>query len=302
MKKRRLGLVRRRNLSGLIFILPWLLGFVMFYSYQLITTVRYSLSHISFPDAGGYLVTFVGLKNYRYAILEHATFVRTLVESMGNLLIDVPLIIFFSLFMAVMINRKFRGRTILRAILFLPVIMSMPVIVQVLNTSLGDIGNGISTTVEVTEQVSGLNTAYLQQFLKDIPVLADMMDYIIGAISRVYEIIRNSGVQILIFLAALQSVSPQVYEAAQIEGATGYEIFWKITFPLVSPMILTNVVYTIVSMYAQSDLITLAQNTAFGSSLNFGLSAVFSLMGVTAVALLMLVICSVVNKWVFYQA
>lgn len=301
MKKRRFGLVRRRNLSGILFILPWLLGFIMFYSYQLVTTLRYSLSSISFPETGGYLVTFVGLKNYRYAFLEHATFVRTLVESASNLLIDVPLIIFFSLFMAVMINRKFRGRTVLRAILFLPVIMSMPAIVRVLNTSLSDIGNGMSNTVEAQAQVSGLNTAYLQHFLEDIPALKDLVDYIIGAISRVYDIIRNSGVQILVFLAALQSVSPAMYEVAQIEGATGYETFWKITFPLVSPMILTNVVYTIVSMYAQSEIITLAQNTAFGSGLNFGLSAVFSIMGVTVVALMMLVICSIISKWVFYQ-
>lgn len=301
MKKRRFGLVRRRNMSGIVFILPWLLGFLMFYSYQLITTIRYSLCNISFPETGGYLITFVGLKNYQYAFLEHATFVRTLTESVGNLLIDVPLIIFFSLFMAVMINRKFHGRTILRAILFLPVIMSMPAIVRVLNTSLSDIGNGMSTTVEVSTQVSGLNTAYLQQFLGNIPALGDMVDYIIGAISRVYDIIRNSGVQILVFLAALQSVSPQMYEVAQMEGATGYEIFWKITFPLVSPMILTNVVYTIVSMYAQSEVITLAQNTAFGSGLNFGLSAVFSIVGVAAVSLLMLAICGVIGKWVFYQ-
>lgn len=301
MKKRRLGLVRRRNLSGLLFIMPWLLGFVMFYAYQLITTIQYSLSKISFPDTGGYLVTFVGLENYRYALLEHASFTRTLTESVGNMLIDVPLIIFFSLFMAVLMNRKFHGRTVLRAILFLPVIMSMPAIVNVLNTSLGDIGNGMSTTVEVNTQVSGLNTAYLQQFLNGIPALSNLVDYIIGAISRVYDIIRNSGVQILVFLAALQSISPAMYEVAEIEGATGYETFWKITFPLVSPMILTNVVYTIVSLYAQSDVINLAQTTAFGSSLNFGLSAVFSILGVATVAMVMLLICAVIGRWVFYQ-
>ncbi len=296
-----MGLVRRRNLSGLIFVLPWLLGFVLFYGNQLVSTVWYAFNKITFPPEGGYAVTFVGLDNLRYALTQHAAFVRTLTESVGGLLIDVPLIIFFSLFMAVLINRKFKGRALLRAILFLPVIMTMPVIVRMLNVSLSEIGNGIGAATSVEATAAGLNASYITEFLSQIPGLGDAAEYVIGAIGRVYEIVRNSGVQILVFLAALQAISPAMYEVAQIEGATAYETFWKVTFPLVSPMILTNTVYTIVSLYAQSEVVTLAQTAAFGGSLNFGLSAVFSLLGVLAVSLVMLLICWFISKKVFYQ-
>lgn len=305
MKKRRIGLVRRRNLSGLLFVLPWIIGFVCFYGQQLITTVWYSFSKITFPAEGGYKVTFVGLDNFRYALMEHATFVRTLTESMGNLLINVPLIIFFSLFMAVFINRKFRGRAMFRAILFLPVIMTTSVIVRTLNTSLGDLGNGMgysNAAAGVSTAVTGLNASYMSQYLDMLPALGWAAEYIIGAIGRVYEIVRSSGVQILVFLASLQSISPAMYEVAQIEGATGYETFWKITFPLVSPMILTNTVYTIVNLYTQSDIVTLAETVAFGGQLNFGLSAVISLMGVMSVALMLAVICWLISTKVFYQS
>lgn len=303
-RKRRFGLVQRRNLSGLVFVLPWLLGFVFFYGYQLTTTVWYCFNKIVFPPEGGYQVIFVGMENFRYAFTEHATFARTLTESLVNMLVDVPLIIFFSLFMAVLINRKFRGRTLFRAVLFLPVIMTTPVIVKMLNTSLTDLGNGMGSSgaaASVAGATMGLNTSYLSTFFETIPALRGVADYIIGAIGRVYEIVRNSGVQILVFLASLQSISPAMYEVAKMEGATAYEIFWKVTFPLVSPMILTNTVYTIVNLYAQSEIVSLAQTVAFGGSLNFGLSAVFSLVGVASVALMMLIICWLISKKVFYQ-
>lgn len=303
-KTRKLGLVRRRNLAGLLFVLPWILGFVCFYGYQLMMTIWYSFNRIVFPAEGGYQVLFAGLDNFRYAFTEHATFTRTLVESLANMLVDVPLIIFFSLFMAVLVNREFRGRTLFRAILFLPVIMTTPVIVKMLNTSLTDLGNGMGASgaaASVTGATMGLNTSYLSSFFEAIPALREVADYIIGAIGRVYEIVRNSGVQILIFLAALQAISPAMYEVAKMEGATAYETFWKVTFPLVSPMILTNTVYTIVSLYSQSEIVSLAQTVAFGGSLNFGLSAVFSLVGVASVALIMLAVCWLISKKVFYQ-
>jgi ABC-type sugar transport system permease subunit len=119
-------------------------------------------------------------------------------------------------------------------------------------------------------------------------------------LGRVYEIVRASGVQILIFLAALQSIPVSIYEMAKIEGANAYETFWKITFPMVSPLILTNVIYTIVDSFIVSDVVDAAYTTAFTSS-NFGLSSAMSVLSSAGVCIILLVVGYIISKRTFYQ-
>jgi ABC-type glycerol-3-phosphate transport system permease component len=123
--------------------------------------------------------------------------------------------------------------------------------------------------------------------------------YLTGAVDRIYEIISSSGVQILIFLAALQSISPSLYEAAKMEGATGYEIFWKITFPMVSPLILTNTIYSIIDSFNNNSMSRLISSTAF-ASFEFGISAAMSWIYFLVISLLLIMIGWIVSKRVFY--
>lgn len=127
-----------------------------------------------------------------------------------------------------------------------------------------------------------------------------LVEYLTGAVSRIYEIVSQSGVQILIFLAGLQSISPSLYEAPKIEGSTGYEAFWKITFPMLSPLILTNLVYTIVDSFISDQTSRLVVDTAF-KSFNFGLSAAMSWMYFAVIALILWVTTALVSRKVFYQ-
>lgn len=303
MKKKRFGLERRKTINGYFFVLPWAIGFLVFFASNLVQTIRYSFSKVTFnTDGTGYSMIYTGIENFRYALLEHGTFNRTLSESLGNILIDVPLIIFFSLFMAILINRKFPGRYLVRAILFLPVIMASGAIVSAMDSSLKDIVGGMSSVAVPSDNTSvvGLNAQYLMNYLVEFGLSEFIVGYIANAIGRVYEIVRNSGVQILIFLASLQSIAPALYEVAQIEGATAYETFWKITFPMVSPLILTNVVYTIVDLYSQAEIVTLASSTAF-RQMNFGLSSAISIMSSTAICLILVVGCWLISRKVFYQ-
>lgn len=126
------------------------------------------------------------------------------------------------------------------------------------------------------------------------------VEYLTGAVSRIYEIVSQSGVQILIFLAGLQSISPSLYEAAKIEGSTGYEAFWKITFPMISPLILTNLVYTIIDSFISDDTSRLVVDTAF-KSFDFGLSAAMAWMYFAVIALVLWITTSIVSRKVFYQ-
>lgn len=136
--------------------------------------------------------------------------------------------------------------------------------------------------------------------LRDIGLPLSFVDYIVDAILRIYEIITSSGVQILIFLAALQSVPGAMYEVAKIEGATAYESFWKITFPLVSPLILTNVIYTIIDSFSGSSVTQMIFSTAFTTQ-NFGLSAAMSWIYTLIISLVLTIVGYVLSKRVHYN-
>lgn len=299
--KKRMSLAKKRAVTGYLFILPWILGFLIFFLRNFIKTVQYSMSEVTIDPIAGYEVVYKGISNFKNALTVHASFNRMLAESMGNILIDVPLIIFFSLFVAILINKKFPGRTLVRAILFLPVIMATSAVTKALDSSVTQMMGGISSAAVLTEnsQAAGFNGSYLMDFLTEFGMPVKLVDYIVDAISRIFDIVRASGVQILIFLAALQSVSASLYEVAKIEGATAYETFWKITFPMVSPLIITNVVYTIVDLYSQSDIITMASQTAF-TEMNFGLSSAMSLLSSASVSIILVVISVLISRKVFY--
>lgn len=301
MMRKPLTLKQRQMIIGYGFIAPWVIGFIIFFASNMVQAIIYSFNEVIIEPSGGYTLRYIGLENYKNALLSHPTFNRELTESIFNSLLDVVLIIPFSLLIAMLLNKNFKGRGLVRAIFFLPVIMATPAITAAIASTLQAVMGGIVSSTPELEQTSGLNvTAMVYTFL-DFGVPPELIDYLVGAVSRVYDIVRASGVQIIIFLAALQAISPALYEVAKIEGATSYESFWKITFPMVSPLILTNVVYTIVDLYSQTEIITLASTVAF-TELNFGLSATISLISSTSICLILAILCAYISKKVFYQS
>jgi ABC-type sugar transport system permease subunit len=160
-------------------------------------------------------------------------------------------------------------------------------------------GGVSSVPPDVMQAQQGFNAASIAMMLTQFGMPMMIIDYIVEMIAALHNVIRASGVQILIFLAALQAIPPSMYEVAQIEGATGYEAFWKITVPMVSPLILTNVVYTIVDTFAQSEVVTTAYNTVI-SQLNFGLGSAMALVSSLAAGLVLVVVGWVISKFVFY--
>ena len=140
---------------------------------------------------------------------------------------------------------------------------------------------------------------YYINLFGNLMISRDMLEYIVGAVSRITSIVSASGVQIVIFIAALQSIPSSLYEVAKIEGATGYETFWKVTFPMVMPHIITNVVYTVVDSFVSSDVVNLAYETAF-TEFNYGLSSVFSLVSTVVTCLILVLVCGFISKRTFY--
>ncbi|MCG7380866.1 sugar ABC transporter permease [Paenibacillus sp. ACRSA] len=298
MKLKKLSLEQKNRYYGLYFILPWFIGFLFLFMVPLISSFRYSLSNLQVSNEG-FTLEFIGLANFREALLSHESYVRMLTESVLNIVVNTPLIIIFSLFFAVILNQKFRGRVLARAIFFLPVILASGIIASIEN------GDLMQSVVRNANDMTGGGLSVLKNLDLTIMLLESgmspiLVEYLTGAVSRIYEIVSQSGVQILIFLAGLQSISPSLYEAAKIEGSTGYEAFWKITFPMLSPLILTNLVYTIVDSFISDQTSRLVVDTAF-KSFNFGLSAAMSWIYFAVIALILWVTTALVSRKVFYQ-
>ena len=301
-QKKKRSLSQRRAMKGFVFILPWLIGFIWFYVRSMVMTVQFSFSEMTVNPGGGYSLNFVGLNNFIYAFRAHATYKQVLTTSIGNMLIDVTLITFFSLFMAMLLNRKFKGRTLVRAIFFLPVILNSDAIGAAMDLARSMMSGGISNSAsELAEAAagSGVSVEYYIQMFTSLGLPETIIEYISGAVGRISDIINASGVQIIIFIAALQSIPGSMYEVAKIEGATAYETFWKVTFPMVMPHIITNVVYTVVDSFTRSDVVELAYTTAF-KYFNYGLSSVFSLVSTIITCLILVIVCRLIQKRTFY--
>ena len=298
-QKKKFTLARRRAITGLFFISPWIIGFFTYYVRSLYQTVYMAFSDVTQAETGGFASTLKGIDNFKYAFLVDADFNQILVTSVKDILIDVPLILFFSLFLAIILNGKFKGRTLFRALLFLPVIMGSGIIVDALEAAQQNMSGGLTAVAgDMAVVKDGAMTQILSAFVEfGIPM--KLVTYLSQAVERIFTVVRASGVQTIIFIAALQSISGSLYEVAKIEGATTYETFWKITFPMVSPMILTNVVYTIVASFTNSEIIKKAEEMAF-VNFEYGISSAMSLISTIVVCTILLLLGWFISKKVFY--
>ena len=313
---RRLGrgksLARTKARSGWVFIAPFLIGFLLIYLPMIVESIQFSFHDIKIQGGGGYNLVPVGWENYKYALQEDPDFVKTLMGSIGSLVFNVPAIVVFSLFVAVLLNQKMRGRAIFRAIFFIPVIVSTGIIEwidiqdqmaetagQIASGGAGDIG---ASTGGASEGNGLLSAMDIQGFFGRMQIGTELVGYVVQIVNGVYDIVNKSGVQMLIFLAGLQSISPAIYESCQMDGATGWETFWKITFPMISPMILVNAVYTVIDSFTSQDnqMMSFIKNVYNGSSGTVRATAM-SWMYFLVVILMLLVVAAIMGGYVFYQ-
>jgi ABC-type sugar transport system permease subunit len=256
------------------------------------------MSELNVTDTG-FTTIFIGLKNFRQSLAVDANFNRLLVNEIKNMLLNVPLITFFSLFAATLLSQEFKGRMLARAIFFLPVVLTSGVISYLDNGNymlqlLGMAGS------DAEANFSAFSSLDLEALLLQGGMPPSIVAYLTGAVDRIYQIVTSSGIQIIIFLAALQSISPSLYEAARIEGSTEYEMFWEITFPMISPYILINTIYTIIDSFYNNNVTSYIQDMAF-NNFKFGVSSAMSWIYFLAIAVILIVVTGIISKRVFYQ-
>ncbi len=296
-------LKRKHDRFGLVFMIPWIIGFLLFFCYPFFHSIYLSLHNVKFLSGGGYSTTLAGFENYIYAVTKDENFIKYVVNSLTELLINVPVCLVFSFFVAVLLSQKFRGNAIVKAIFFLPVILGTGVFLNVQVGTAEVAGMTVNSAMEEgSSSIQVLQSMNIVKILQDIGVPADMTKYITEPVDRIYSIITMASVQIFLFLVGLNSVSPSLYEAAHIEGASGWVAFWKITFPMVSPIIVVNVVYSIIDNFTMSTNTTMnyIYDMAFGQ-FNYGLSSAMSWIYCTILTLIVGVSVWIISKRVVYQ-
>ena len=255
-KKMRLTLTKRKALSGWLLVLPFVIGLILVYGPILFSSLRAIFYSIEVKSAG-IEYYFVGFENIKWAFKDDLYFVDSLVNGFKDLVIQVPAIIIFSLFMAIILNQKMRGRAAFRAIFFLPVILSIGIIDTIdtnAQLTMAAITGGIDDgTGALTEGANSfVSMMDLNNLFANVQIGGGFMEIAMGLVNDIFNVVSRSGVQMLIFLSGLQSISPAIYESCQIDGASAWETFWKVTLPMISPMILVNSIYTLIDAFTAS--------------------------------------------------
>ncbi len=301
-----ISLDKKKARAGWLFVLPFVIGFLVIYLPVIIDSIRYSFCEIKTLQGGGFRLNFVGLENYKEALTEDPDFVRILISGIKQLVFDIPAIVIFSLFMAVLLNKKMFGRAAFRAIFFVPVILSTGLIASIdasniFNSHMDGIGgiddgSGSSGVTEIVEM------ADISWLFSNMAIGTELMTYVTDVVNNIYNIINRSGVQMLIFLAGLQSISPAIYESASIDGATGWETFWKITFPMVSPMILVNAIYTVIDSFtAESNSVMQYIDQVYQKGGQQVVSTAMSWVYFIIVLLMIGLVSGLLSAYIFYQ-
>ena len=300
---RKSSLDARKARSGYLFVLPFILGIILIYLPILIDSVWFSFNDVDVntSDVTKLELTFRGFDHYKAAFATKS-FTVALLAGLQQLIFEVPAIIVFSLFIAVVLNHNMLGRAAFRAIFFVPVIISTGIMESINASDMmsGSAGEGIDDGSGGSGASEIISVLDVQTLFASMKVGGELVTYVVGIVNNVYNIINYSGVQMLIFLAGLQSISPAIYEACQIEGATGWETFWKITFPMISPMILVNAVYTIIDSFTRTTNPAMSYiNNYSGPADEVGIAMAW--MYFLIVMLIIGVVAAIASSFVFYQ-
>lgn len=296
LKNKRLSLEAKRVKVGYLFTLPFIIGAAVAIVYPIIVSVIYSFADIT-ANASGYNIKFVGLGNYNNIFNIDPTFKRILLNTLKSTALNVPVVIIFSFFLASVLNTEFKGRGMARTVLFLPMILNSNLVKSILS---GDavMGSVTEKSSADTAQISGA----FEGFLSKLDIGTGVTDLLVSSVDNITNILAMSVIPIIIMLAGLQSVSKSVYEASYVEGATKWEVFWKISLPIVSPMILVSVIYCIIDSFTSVDNAVIEKVKAVSfTGLEFGLGSAMAWSYLLIVLAIVALVYLVVNRFVSYS-
>ena len=286
-------LEKRRAFTGWMFVLPWIVGVIPFFIIPLISTLYYSLGELKLA-AGGIDVTFLGGENYLALFTKDPTFVKELAGSLKTMLTESFMILVFGLFFALLLNQKFHGRAVVRCIFFLPLMLSSTVL-------LGIIQGETNVSSLDTGSVYMVSSASIEDIVLKMGVSPEIVSFLTGIIDRIFNLTWQSGVQILLFLTGLQTIPSSLKEAASVEGATSWEYFCKIILPMISPVILVNVIYTIIDTFTSYTNPAMKYISDQANGLNYSYSSALAWLYFVCIMVILGVVMMLLSRKIFYS-
>ncbi|MCD8021459.1 MAG: sugar ABC transporter permease [Lachnospiraceae bacterium] len=289
----------KRSVWGVIFLLPWLFGVIFFSLRPLLQTFWYAVCSMEF-SGGVFSGTFVGLDNFTWVLTVNADFTELLAEAFIGMAKEVPIQIFLSLFIAILLNGEYKGRGFFRSVFVIPIILATGIATfSLAETSLNE---------QTAESV--VNLDWLVNLVVNSGIPTNVTTMLTSYISNIFEVVTTCGVQVLLFLTGLQAISPTLYEVAKIEGCSAFETFCKVTLPMVSPTILVCLVYSIAESFASATVTYSNQTITFasyiksitftGNTAYYGYGAAMSVIYFVVTLATIGIVCGIVNKGVFY--
>lgn len=243
------GIERLKVRYGRMFALPWTIGLLLFFLIPLVESIAYAFSNVSLVSDD--MLSFAGLEHFKYLLQEDPNFLDNMAEAVTSFLYSLPIIVALSLIFALILNQKFKGRLLARAVFFLPVIIATGVVMKfVTGEALGTDSAALNTAIGETQSYSGIQ---FDQLLINLGLPQSVTELLSDYIARVFNLVWSCGIQILLFVAGMQAIPEQLYEVSKIEGATAWEEFWFVTFPMLGNVIFLVLIYTIVDLFTAFD-------------------------------------------------
>lgn len=309
IKTTKIAYEKKKGLYGYGFISLWAIGTVWLFLVPMFQSLWYSLCNteiLSKAEAFTKGMTSAGIytewnnfKNYIDAFTVDQKFLPALSQSLLDIAPKTVIILIFSLFIAIILNQKFRGRTIARAIFFLPVLIATGPVIAIINGDM--VSQGVSDAAQFSTLFKTDLVDELMTFIGIYNINEQFTETIKTITSDIFNLVWNAGIQILIFLAALQNVSVEAKEAASMEGATAWEFFWKITMPCISPMILACLVYTVIDAFVDTTNPVMELVLTHANQWAHGYSAALAWIYFVIIGAALAIICAIVNKFVYYE-
>lgn len=268
LKNKNKALENKKAFYGRMFVLPWVFGFVLFFFVPLIESVIFAFSKVSLTPSGFELI-FKGLKNFKYIFLEDSDYTDRLVAAFGNFAYTLPFIVIFSLILAVLLNQKFKGRLFFRSVFFMPVIISTGIVMTFI------LGDDVAVQMRsADDQVSTLLGVFIdvEEVMTGLGLPQQIIELLIKYVEEIFNLLWCSGIQILLFVSGLQAIPEQLYEVSRVEGATSWETFWYVTFPMLGNTLVLVFVFTAIDILTSTDnaimssAFSLMQNQVYDTS------------------------------------
>lgn len=249
--KKKLTLLTRNDLTGWLFVLPFVLGFIFFFLIPMFESIKYTVNKVTVTETG---LAFepIGWENYRFIFKEDTTYLKNIINTVKNFPVKALVIMFVSVFLAILLNDKFTGRVLFRAILFLPVIFAADDVMHIFNNMEYNSSNVLVESESSYFVMSNELSGFVNEVISSFGFLAEYIKKFTSYVNSIFNLLWDMGIQIILFIIGLNAIPSHLYEVAKIEGATKWETFWKITFPLLTPSMLLCLIFTAVDYFGDT--------------------------------------------------